>query len=381
MCCPAGSIIYGSPAFDVRAFVMIAIHCTQCKQLLEMDEAFAGGVCRCQFCGTIQTVPSRLKSSSKSSGSSGKSSSTKALYKKGSAGAPQTGTGLDELAEIVASSGLARGSLSKPPPKQGRDAAASKDTPGRVPAKSNPMLPWLIGAGGLVAVLLVLVLYLAFGRGNGTQRHVASGNPSQSTGPRGTVDPSPAGPVSPTPVVPAGPSFAGLTLSGRDAVVYVIDRSQANEDIFDAMVATVYQSVASLGPSRQFQIIFWHRNEETPSIIAFPEEGLAPATREQIEAAEKRFEDVSAYWNTDLKPTVEKAAKSGAGTMIIVSAKGYMLEDADALAVQAALKGKPVRVHTFALGETESPVLKQIADQTGGHYRAMQYNQLRSLVR
>ncbi len=28
-----------------------------------LDDGFAGGVCRCQFCGTIQTVPAHLKGS------------------------------------------------------------------------------------------------------------------------------------------------------------------------------------------------------------------------------------------------------------------------------------------------------------------------------
>src|SRR3954447_26445179 len=99
---------------------MIAINCTQCKQRLQMDDAFAGGVCRCQFCGTIQTVPSKAKlksgTSSSSSSSSSKSSSAKPLYRRGDktekppagVAAKPAGTGLDELAEIVASSGLAR---------------------------------------------------------------------------------------------------------------------------------------------------------------------------------------------------------------------------------------------------------------------------------
>ena len=30
---------------------MIRINCTNCKAQLSIDEAFAGGVCRCQFCG------------------------------------------------------------------------------------------------------------------------------------------------------------------------------------------------------------------------------------------------------------------------------------------------------------------------------------------
>ena len=40
---------------------MISLACTSCKQVLQIDDAFAGGVCRCQHCGTIQTVPASLK--------------------------------------------------------------------------------------------------------------------------------------------------------------------------------------------------------------------------------------------------------------------------------------------------------------------------------
>lgn len=36
---------------------MIRLSCCQCSQSLEMDDAFAGGVCRCRRCGTIQAVP------------------------------------------------------------------------------------------------------------------------------------------------------------------------------------------------------------------------------------------------------------------------------------------------------------------------------------
>ncbi len=44
---------------------MIRISCTSCKAVLSVDDAFAGGVCRCQHCGTIQVVPASLKPSSK----------------------------------------------------------------------------------------------------------------------------------------------------------------------------------------------------------------------------------------------------------------------------------------------------------------------------
>ena len=40
---------------------MITVNCSSCKAQLEMDDAFAGGVCRCHYCGTIQTVPAAAK--------------------------------------------------------------------------------------------------------------------------------------------------------------------------------------------------------------------------------------------------------------------------------------------------------------------------------
>jgi hypothetical protein len=42
---------------------MISLICTNCKAELEVDDAFAGGVCRCRHCGAIQTVPAHLKKS------------------------------------------------------------------------------------------------------------------------------------------------------------------------------------------------------------------------------------------------------------------------------------------------------------------------------
>lgn len=46
---------------------MISIICTNCKKELLLDDAFAGGVCRCQFCGAIQKVPATASKSSSTS--------------------------------------------------------------------------------------------------------------------------------------------------------------------------------------------------------------------------------------------------------------------------------------------------------------------------
>ncbi len=356
---------------------MISLHCTQCKQLLEMDEAFAGGVCRCQYCGTIQTVPSKKKSKTTSS-------TSKALYKKGAsssgstAGAPaELGTGLDELAEIVASSGLARGSLSKPA-KQPQSAG---DIPtARAPVakpKKNAMMPMLIGAGVVIVVLAGVVVWLATrpSGGSATTGVRNSPEPTAGSGTSVPLTPAPTDQAPSNPPAPAGPSFAGVSLPSGD-VAFLLDRSQANDLILDAAKAATYRAVRSLGPDRKFQIIFWERKDE--GIVAFPEDGMAPATSDKVEAAAKRFEDVVSYGTTELKPTIQKALKSNPSTVVILTAKGFNLEESDAAAVESAVKDHPVTIDTFSIGEAESVVLKQIAEKTGGVYHELSDKKLRS---
>src|SRR5882672_8026508 len=92
---------------------MINLTCTSCHKLLQIDDAFAGGVCRCKFCGTIQTVPSqKTRAAAPTAASVAPKAAAKTLVPSSGSGhhsytPPGSGTGLDELAQIVASSGLA----------------------------------------------------------------------------------------------------------------------------------------------------------------------------------------------------------------------------------------------------------------------------------
>ena len=134
---------------------MISLTCTSCKRVLEIDDAFAGGVCRCQFCGTIRTVPAGLKQGSRPGAPVSGATEAKTLYqKKGRAASgsqPGPGSGLDDLADAVASSsGLARGALR---------ARAAVPTPPPPPKRDwRKLLLPLVGA--LVVVIIVLVVLL-----------------------------------------------------------------------------------------------------------------------------------------------------------------------------------------------------------------------------
>src|SRR5690348_3672477 len=119
--------------------LMIHLICTHCRAMLEMDDGFAGGACRCQHCGTIQTVPSHLKN--KTSGAK----KVRTLYQN----SPALPTSeLDALADVVVSSGLNSSRLRKP-------AATPQN---QKQSKNVKML--LISAGVIIVLLCGTLIYL-----------------------------------------------------------------------------------------------------------------------------------------------------------------------------------------------------------------------------
>lgn len=139
---------------------MIRLSCTNCKTVLTIDDGFAGGVCRCQRCGTIQTVPSRLKNTESASDDTraheSDDKSSKTLYQRQNHAEENIGTGLDQLAEVIAGSGLSRGGLSDSLPKP--KPAAVIATPAR------RKIPWLAIAGIIILILIGIIIWLLLGR-------------------------------------------------------------------------------------------------------------------------------------------------------------------------------------------------------------------------
>lgn len=115
---------------------MITLACTKCSTTMNVDDGFAGGVCRCSNCGTIQTVPPR-----------GASNTTgEVIFERPARGGPHRK--LDALGEIPPSSGLGgSGTFSH--------ASLSTGVPQRDACGRYKHLATLLGAA--VAVLIVLL--------------------------------------------------------------------------------------------------------------------------------------------------------------------------------------------------------------------------------
>jgi hypothetical protein len=342
---------------------MILLNCTHCRAQLEIDDAFAGGVCRCMYCGTIQTVPSHLKRP-------GAAKTVKALYKQtpraegdgngnGANGAPPTE--LDQLADVVASSGSSSG-LAGSGLASGRLRAATIGPPPVVPWHARNRTVLVAAAGAACSLVLLTVVLVAF----------SGDRPTTSAGPIIATGAPPAGAAA--PVEPARPNFCGVPIDER-VVVYVLDRGSATGEMFGYLKEAAYRSVESLGSDHKFQIVFWD-NGTTEE--AYPRAGPTFATPANLDAARKALDNVNAHGQSDPASALARAMAAKPGAVVLATGKGYELDDAFVRAVDEARKSTGTKVYTFALGGGDpGTALRTVAKRSGGEFRAVDAGALR----
>jgi hypothetical protein len=319
---------------------MIVIQCTNCKRQLSIDDAFAGGVCRCQHCGTIQTVPA---AGSATPAHSIDSTSGRSLYARGPA-AGTGGAGLDDLAGYVASSGLSSGRLAH---KQKTEKPAN-------------LLPLWIGIG--VAVLAVLVAAIVI-----MSRPTTPAGTGGAGG--GTVGSSNGGGGTNTPGSPAtisGPNFSGVPIEGK-TIIYALDRGAATGKLGE-IETEVYRSLGTLGPDRKFEVVFW--TDKTEANWDFPQGATTFATKDNIDAAKAAWADSFPSGGNDGKAALAAAIAQRPDTIVLVTGKGDDLPSSWVNDVMALRGNSGIRFDTFDASDTitPKPVLKDLADRTGGTF-------------
>jgi hypothetical protein len=319
---------------------MITLICTKCGKSLEVDDGFAGGVCRCIHCGTIQTVPTKR---------AGKLVSGKAIYAKKDRSESQA---LNELSEIVSSSGLGGSGLSNRPSS-------------RKPVAKKSMGPlWAgIGAGLLLAAGIGVGLFLKSGPPASTETSSSPnspGNPSVSTP---SNEPVARSPGNTTPAI-TSPHFGPVVLRGKGTVIYFIDRGDATVGDLPALRRLVIESIRSLPAGARFQVRYWTSGEDSPAFPAAPE----PATARNIEQATLGMESMGRAARTQLQPALKLALAHSPAEVVIVTGKAASLDDSFAAEVKTLLQGRSIVVHAIALNTDASSAsaLETISKGTGG---------------
>ncbi len=373
---------------------MIQLNCIKCGAGLSIDDAFAGGVCRCQHCGAIQKVPSPKRARPATPGAPPTAvvsappvptappptpvdssdappppepaTAEQPAVDADTAPAPDdhlTREDLKHLAEAVATSSGLHSTSTAPTPVAQPQAAPVVEYATPVPRTSNVGLV----VGVIVAAVLVLAGFLSFlflGRpirvapvpvavpGQGTAGGAAAGVDAVYN--KG-LDPA---------VTMSTPNFLGVPLKGS-TIIYLIDRGQGTIETFDGLRGAIMRSLKTLGPETRFQVIFW----ETRGELLFPTAGPERASEDNIKQAAKVVADAISSGASMIEKPLEKALAGKPDEICIATGK-FGLDQSWAEDVKKVVAGKGVKVHTFAFGRSDSAaVLKTIADATGGTFR------------
>lgn len=322
---------------------MITLTCTHCQAVLNIDDAFAGGVCRCQHCGTIQTVPSRLKAGGKSS------KSPRSLVR----GSAQTGsdTSLDQLAEVVVSSGISSHMSGMQMAAQRR----SLESAAAATAAKRRRTFMIAGAAAGAAVLIVILVVVFSGS--------KSGPAGPSAGPGGTGD-------------AAAANFLSVPLT-ETSTVFVIDRGSSTREGFGLIKDALVKSVERLGPQRSFLVIFWDTGQ---GALSLPAGSLQLASPDNVDRLRKSLEEVFAFGQSDAMPALQAALAIRPDAVVLLTGKGWDMPQ-DLVEKVKALRGSgSTRVHTISIGSPgQNRALEDLANETGGQYKEITQSQLRNL--
>jgi len=323
---------------------MITLVCTKCQSTLTVDDGFAGGVCRCSRCGTIQTVPTHEQAAA------GRLAGGKSLYeRKDRAGS--SSRDLEHLSDVISGSGLAGSGLNggnRPRPGSGRTEPRPRPAI-EPPANPRNLVPALLLAIGVLLALLGGVVGYLLSRDGGS--------PPAANSVAVAVDPTGAAPTG------RDAAFGPIDLRGTDPVIYLLDRGEATKALLPSLKRATLASARSLGPSRPVQVRFWESNGDRPAVPSRPQ----PATDATLRQIEVAIRDVEAVRSTDLLPALTDALAAEPGQLVVATGKAWQLDEAFAEAALGAVGSRRVRVHTVALGDTsDNTALEILAGKTGG---------------
>ena len=121
-------------------------------------------------------------------------------------------------------------------------------------------------------------------------------------------------------------------------------------------------------------MIFWSNGQDDSYPTSLP----AYARGENLSACKRAMEDITAFGQSDSSNALKRALANKADEIVLVTGKGLELEPALAQQVSLIRKSNPAKIHTVAVGDATSPVLKEIATKSGGDYRTVSASLLRT---
>ncbi len=366
--------------------------------MLELDDGFRGGVCRCSQCGALLRVPmtdtrevqkSRPaepagpanKRNSMSGGGDGATAPNvsspsgrpetpdiPSSHRPGRPESPGVFSGSGSLRparpesplterltqrpaappDIGISSGIRRGQspASRRPPTKAQPGNFSRDTTQRAGSGSRKLanLPIWIYAVAAAVVLLIVVVILVW---------AVFAITKPSSAPSAAHQTHPKAP----PVVAV--DFLGIPIkSGK--VIFSLDGSSANGGSFNLLVSTLSTAITRLSSASHVRIAVW-----TPSgLKLYPSQGWLTASNQK-----KVFHSLlnySPYGSTSITKMMIRTLKLGAEQNIFTTQKIIVPADLVTAVRPAIHRGQKIDIISI---DGETHLLKKLADSTGGTFK------------
>lgn len=282
------------------------IRCSDCTKKISIDDAFAGGVCRCPYCSALVFVPD----DGAQAAAAGRPASPTAR--------PQTPAEMEAVAK----------------------AHGQEHIPVASPVKVQGIITMVLIGLLLVMFIGAAVLYMVY-RGPGIRK------PSQQD--ESTINPFVISQET-------GPAVAG-NIRLQAPVVYLADAGGGMTEIYDYVNYMFQKSIPTLGDGQAAVML---AREKGPKTLV----DMKPAKEIKIEDMDTEWSSTPAEGSSDVPVAFEAAVNLKPRTIVLVTYKD--IQAVDELIGRAKMNG--IMVHTILVTRDE-PSVRKLAKETGGTSR------------
>jgi hypothetical protein len=322
---------------------MIEITCPQCQSELQIDQGFAGGICRCFNCGTLMTVPQDHEQQSPEAIRQARPDRPDAP-----GGAVSAAPAAEQGAYVTTS---------------GRCITITAAQLARVPTAEKRRIGVRVGVVAVfIAVVLALVVGLALLVGNLIKElETSKPDPNQVIQQQAQQTITQALGYDPdaNPFTLTEPNLMGVPVD--KATVLVVDASAGNARQFDYLKALIPHNLKALNADTPVQVLLIHDGK----VVALPEQ-VTPAGQLELAALTDKIESIYPAGELRVVPAVEQALAASPGQIIVLLGSGLPVGEPFA-ALAEKLRSAAMPFHVLLLGASDD-ALRQTAEGTAGQY-------------
>ena len=291
------------------------VRCEQCNKKISIDEAFAGGMCRCPYCGAITKAGDR------------------------------------PLAVAAMAARPERPGMPAPSAPAAEEPAEAPEVPLARPVRIQGITAMVMLALLIAMIAFVVIFYYSVIRQLETNDQ----------------PPRPTGPPPPTLQERTGADLAKL--APATPVVYVVDGGSSMSEFYDTASVVVRLNVRDLATTDKFNILIAREAEGLQLTDGWAAGGSGAGAR-----VDELLDSHAPVGATDLAAAVRRAIGLSPKTVVVLAAKS----PGDPAELDKLAKSAGCVISGVSLGgypDVEA-VMKDIAARTGGHWIALTSDQL-----